>query len=79
MYNIFFFKVEARRRKELEQDEIRMKELEEMKSVAKAEANMKVMIGNILIFALKHKGKPGYMLCSFLPFFCLKDKMEKVH
>lgn len=32
-------KVEARRRKELEQDEIRMKELEEMKSVAKAEAN----------------------------------------
>jgi len=47
-------KVEARRRKELEQDEIRMKELEEMKSVAKAEANMKAKIAE----------SEGRLMCS---------------
>jgi len=47
-------KVEAKRRKELEAEEVRMKELEEMKSVAKAEANMKAKLAEA----------EGRLLCS---------------
>ena len=47
-------KVEARRRKELEAEEARLKELEEMRSQARAEANMKAKIAE----------SEGRLLCS---------------